>query len=159
MRAPDRSDVFRSLAGVVFGAGLASAAQAATPSVGPTAFLIFGAEIPVWSAIFGLVGVLMARRVAPASAAGRALGRTGNIALTILLACGVLALIVSGEKRPIVALGWSIGLGFSGLGFIELVAKAVVTAATLTMDGFAQVAGKAAVAWAQRRDGDSGGNA
>jgi hypothetical protein len=142
----------RLVAGGVFGAGLASAAQAAEPLVfGPETVRLFGADIPIWSALFGLIGVVMARRVAPATAAGTALGPIGNAALTILLACGVLALIISGEKRPLVALGWSIGLGFSGLGFIEMVAKAVVTAATLAMDGFAQVAGRAAAAWAQRR--------
>lgn len=144
----------RLLPGAVFGAGLASAARAAQPaSFGPESIMLFGAEIPVWSAIFGVLGVLMARRVAPATAAGAALGRVGNAALTILLACGVLALIISGEKRPIVALGWSIGLGFSGLGVVELVAKSVIAAATVVLDGAAEMAGKAAAAWSARRGG------
>jgi len=139
------------LAGATFGAGLASIAAAATPHVTPTAFgpaavTLFGVEIPIFSALFGILGLLLARRIAPASNAGAKLGRVGNAALTALLALGVLALIVTGEKRPIVALGWAVGLGYSGLGFVELVARAVVTGARLTIDAWVS-------AWAQSKGG------
>ncbi|RHW17185.1 hypothetical protein D1610_11590 [Sphingomonas gilva] len=149
--------ILRLVAGPFFGAGLASIAhaalpaQAAAPSFGPPLVIVFGFDVPVLSAIFGLIGVLLARRVAPASAAGAALGRTGNAALTGLLVLGVLALIVSGEKRPIVALGWAIGLGYSGLGFIELVARSVVAGARIIIDAFVAIATKGAAAWAERR--------
>ncbi|WP_343528741.1 hypothetical protein [Sphingomonas sp.] len=141
------------MTGATFGAGLAAMADAHAPhTVGPVAVIVFGAELPIWSIIFGIIGVLMARRVAPATAAGTALGRTGNTALTVLLVLGVLALIVSGEKRPIVALGWSIGLGFSGLGMIEMVARAVRGGARLILDGFVVAATKGAAMWADRRE-------
>ena len=143
--------MWRTLAGGAVGAGLASIAEAhSSPRFGPPSIVAFGAELPVWSILFGIVGVLMARRVAPATAAGTALGRTGNAALTVLLILGVLALIVAGEKRPIVALGWSIGLGFSGLGMIEMVARAVRGGARLILDGFVVAATKGAAMWADR---------
>jgi hypothetical protein len=75
------------------------------------------------SALFGVLGVLLARRVAPISPATERLGRSGNGALTALLVLGVLALVIAGEKRPLVALGWAVGLGYSGLAFVELVAR------------------------------------
>lgn len=146
--------IFRIAAGGALGAGLASVAKAAPASIGPASVVVFGAELPVWSMLFGITGVLMARRVAPATAAGTALGRTGNAALTVLLVLGVLALVVAGEKRPIVALGWSIGLGFSGLGFIEMVARAVRGAARLMLDGFVVAATKGAALWADRRESE-----
>ncbi len=147
--------VVRNLVGATFGAGLAAIAEAQTPQrFGPASVILFGAELPIWSMLFGIVGVLMARRVAPATAAGTALGRTGNAALTVLLVLGVLALVVAGEKRPIVALGWSIGLGFSGLAFIEMVARAVRVLTRVMLDGFVVAATKGAAIWADRRESE-----
>ncbi len=146
--------LYRAVAAGAIGAGMASIADAATRpivQIGPPEIILFGAAVPIWSALFGLVGVLLARRVAPATAAGAALGPVGNAALTGLLALGVIALIVAGEKRPIVALGWSIGLGYSGLGFIELVARSVVAGAKLVMDAFIEVAAR--IAAGKRGDG------
>jgi hypothetical protein len=128
------------ICGGTLGAGLASLASAATrgalsdTSFGPPIIVLFGQPVPVFSALFGLIGLLLARRVAPASAAGARLGPTGNAALTGLLALGVLALIIAGQKQPIVALAWAMGLGWSGLGICELVAKGVVSVAKLFVD-------------------------
>jgi hypothetical protein len=147
--------LLRISAGPAFGAGVASIASAAgagsaAPAVGPPLVIAFGYEVPVLSAIFGLIGVVLARRVAPASVAGAKLGPGGNAALTALLALGVLALIVTGEKRPIVALGWSVGLGYSGIAFIEMVARAVVGGSKLILDAFVVVTTRFASAWADR---------
>lgn len=143
------------MSGAIFGAGMASLASAAgagstPPAFGPPVVIAFGYEVPVLSAIFGLIGVCLARRVAPASIAGSKLGRSGNAALTALLALGVLALIVTGEKRPIVALGWSVGLGYSGIAFIEMVARAVVGGSKLILDAFVIMTTRFASAWAER---------
>lgn len=152
---PSKTNVFRVLvnfAGAGLGAGGASIAQAAAPAIGPTQVIVFGAPIPIWSAIFGLIGVLVARRVAPISAAEQRLGATGRAALTLLLVVGVLALIVAGEKRPIVALAWSLGLGWTGLAFVEAVAVAAIGTAKVIMNGFGEAAARAASAWAERRN-------
>jgi hypothetical protein len=149
--------ILRPLAGAIFGAGLASLASAATPhapSFGPEVLILFGVKVPIFSALCGLIGVILARQVAPASAAGVLLGRRGNIALTGLLALGVLALIVSGQKQPLVAVAWAIGLGHSGLGFIELVARSVVTGSRLFLDAFIRASTAAGAAWADRKGQD-----
>lgn len=154
--------LLRPVCGAAFGAGLASLADAAgvgstAPTFGPPLVVAFGYEVPVLSAMFGLIGVCLARRVAPASVAGAKLGRSGNAALTGLLAMGVLALIVTGEKRPIVALGWSVGLGYSGIAFIEMVARAVVGGSKLILDAFVVVTTRFASAWAERSGAKSKG--
>lgn len=141
---------FRTFAGAMFGAGVSSLAEAATaaqhvPSFGPKAIELFGYPVPVMSALFGLIGLMLSRRVAPVSPAAVALGRPGNAALTALLALGVLAFIIAGEKRPIVALGWAIGLGYSGLAFIELVSRAVMNFARLSIQAFVRAAAGGAV--------------
>jgi hypothetical protein len=149
--------IARPLAGAMFGAGMASIAKAAapgSPAFGPHAVIAFGVEVPVLSALFGLIGVVLARRVAPATDAGAKLGPGGNAALTALLALGVLALIVTGEKRPIVALGWSVGLGYSGLAFIEMVARGVMTGSRVAIETFSKVI----VALAEARQGKGGGD-
>jgi len=131
---------------------LISAAPASRRAIGPAEIVLFGTALPVWSLILGTVGVVMARRVAPASAAGTALGQVGNAALTILLLAIVVAVIVEGEKRPIVALGWAIGLGFSGLGAIEMIARAALAAGRLAIEGVVAAASKGAAMWADRRE-------
>jgi hypothetical protein len=138
-----RIRAWRAIAGTVFGAGLSSLARAAAgpvPSFGPQAIEVFGYPVPVLSALFGLIGVLLARRVAPVSPGAIRLGNVGNTALTALLALGVLALVVTGEKRPLVALGWAVGLGYSGLASVELVSQAVMKFASLFTQAFLRAA-------------------
>lgn len=146
----------RSIPGAIFGAGLASLAHAAgpamPPSFGPPLIVIFGFDVPVLSALFGVLGVLLARRVAPPSAVDARLGREGRAALTVLLALGVLALIIAGQKQPIVALGWSIGLGFSGIAVVELLASAVMGSARVALKAFTRGAAAEAAAWADKED-------
>ncbi|MEO6361081.1 MAG: hypothetical protein ABIO43_10990, partial [Sphingomicrobium sp.] len=132
---------WRTISGAMFGGGLASLAEAASGapamrSYGPQAIELFGYQLPLLSALFGLIGVILARMVAPVSPAAIRLGRTGNLALTALLALGVLAFVIAGEKRPIVALGWAVGLGYSGVAFIELVSRAVMSFSRLFLKAF-----------------------
>lgn len=139
-----RDLAWRAIAGTMFGAGSSSLAQAAVPTnvagFGPTSFTAFGFEIPIMSALFGLMGVLLARRVAPFDPSTERLGTIGNAALTALLALGVLAFIIAGEKRPIVALGWAVGLGYSGIAFVALVAQAVRRFAKMMLEAFVRAA-------------------
>ncbi|MFZ5746378.1 MAG: hypothetical protein ACOY45_01830 [Pseudomonadota bacterium] len=145
------NDFLRVFAAATIGAAGASLARAA-PTIGPVEIVLFGYPIPIWSALFGVLGVVLARRVSPPTPAEDHLGRQGRVALTILLTVGVLALIVSGERRPIVALGWSIGLGYSGLAFVDMVARAVSAGARIVIDAFAASIARAAGAWNQRKD-------
>jgi len=151
------STFLRPLAGGAIGAGLASLASVATatvPAFGPAEIIVFGEAVPVLPALFGLIGLLMARRVAPASDAGARLGRTGNAALTALLALGVLALVINGQRQPLVALGWSIGLGYSGLAFIELVAAGALTLARSLIRIFIAARTAAAGEWIKKGSDD-----
>jgi hypothetical protein len=96
-------------------------------SFGPRAIELFGYPVPIMSALFGLIGLVLARRVAPVTPAAVQLGRLSATSPSRRCSrLGVLALIVADEKRPMVALGWAVGLGYSGLGFIELVARPVM---------------------------------
>lgn len=135
-----RRSLYRPLAGAVFGAGLSSLAEAATrgapPSFGPPEIILFGTTVPVLPALFGLIGVLVARQAAPPPVVP--VSPVRNVALTVLLALGALALVAAGERRPFVTLAWSIGLGFSGFAFIEMVASAVRNGARLVMETFIQ---------------------
>ncbi|MBI0530077.1 hypothetical protein [Sphingomonas sp. TX0522] len=121
-------------------------------SIGPSEIVLFGSVMPVWSLILGVGGVLLARRAAPASAAEAALGRYGRQCVTALAVMIVIGGIVAGEKRPIIAMAGAIGLGFSGVGAIEMIAKGVMAALRLIMDSFVVMATKGAAAWAQRRE-------
>lgn len=134
---------WRMIAGAMFGAGMSSLAEAnsgVSPRFGPVAIELFGYPVPILSALFGLMGVLLARRVAPVDPATERLGPIGNAALTALLALGVLAFVIAGEKRPIVALSWAVGLGYSGIAFVALVAQAVKRFARLFLDAFVRAA-------------------
>lgn len=146
--------ILRAIVGGVVGAGLASLASAATPvgspSFGPALIILFGVPVPVFSALCGMIGVILARQVAPATAAGAMLGRVGNVALTALLALGVVALIVSGQKQPLVAVAWAVGLGHSGLVMIELVAKSAIAAARLFIDAFVKAVVSAGGSWGSK---------
>lgn len=122
------------------------------PTLGPAEIVLFGTALPVWSLILGIGGVLLARRAAPASAAEAALGRYAGPAITALLVMIVIGGIVAGEKRPIVAMAGAIGLGFAGLGAIEMIGRGVMAALRAAMDGFVVMATKGAAAWAQRRE-------
>lgn len=121
-------------------------------SIGPAEIVLFGSVMPIWSLILGVGGVLLARKAAPASAAEAALGRYASPAITALLVMIVIGGIVAGEKRPIVAMAGAIGLGFAGLGAIELIGRGVMAALRAAMDGFVVMATKGAAAWAQRRE-------
>lgn len=147
--------LLRTAPGAVFGAGLASLAQAATasaaPAFGPPSIIAFGFDVPVLPALFGLVGVVLARRVAPPSAVDARLGRDGRAALTVLLACGVLAIIIAGQRQPLVALGWSAGLGYSGMAVIEVLAAAVMGTVRFVVDAFSHTIEAMATAWSKRK--------
>lgn len=101
---------------------------AASPAVGPVIVNVLGLDFPVLASALSVVSLLIARHIAPASA--RRLKLTQEIALTVLLAI-ILLLVVAGRfggDAPMgegMAVVWGIGLGFSGLLIVQLIAEKV----------------------------------
>ena len=85
---------------------------------GPTVISLLGYDLPVLSALLACVGAILTLAVAPAPA--RRFHAAQKWALRILLVLIALALVIHDQKTPLIALGWGIGLGFSGYTVIEL---------------------------------------
>lgn len=80
---------------------------------GPETVIWWGVHVPVLSAIFGIVGILLGHAMAPTIGASLPVQRQASvIAAGVLLSVAIT--IVTGQK-PLVVLGWSIGIGFSGI--------------------------------------------
>lgn len=99
------------------------------PAFGPEVINFFGLIIPVMPFGLGLVGLLLARSIAPASR--RKLTRMQEVSLTILLIL-LLLMIVTGQfgGAPLksgMASIWGIGLGLSGLVAIEFIGQIVIS--------------------------------
>lgn len=112
-----------------------TATALAAPSVGPAIITIFGADVSVLALILSIMGLLLARAIAPPPL--RKLTRMQEVALTALLliilfllitgqlsACNLKSLLIKTEcpsepLGPGIATIWGIGLGFSGLLAIE----------------------------------------
>ncbi len=113
----------------------ATATALVAPSVGPAIVTFFGTDVPVLALGLSVAGLILARVIAPPPL--RKLTRIQEMALTALLLL-ILFLIITGQLSacslksvlitthcPAEPLGagmaavWGIGLGFSGLLFIE----------------------------------------
>lgn len=99
-----------------------AAAAVAAPAFGPAIITLFGVQIPVLALFLSILGLLLARAIAPPPL--RKLSRKQEIALTTLLVI-ILFVIVTGQLLDTEPLGaglaviWGVGLGFSGLLVIE----------------------------------------
>lgn len=127
----------RPLLGALSGFGMASIAAAATPaapSFGPALIIIAGYQLSPLPALLGVVGVIATRRFAPIAAVEMKLDAVGRHALTAMMVLAMLALVLSGETRPLVIVGIAGGLGYSGVALFELLAAGVVRAARLSID-------------------------
>lgn len=99
-------------------------AAVVAPSIGPAVITFLGWDIPVLALALAVMGLLLARTIAPPPL--RKLTRGQHAALTALLGL-VVFLFVTGQitgkpLEPGMATMLGIGLGFSGLAAIELVA-------------------------------------
>jgi hypothetical protein len=90
----------------------------AAPVAGPTVISLLGYDLPILSAVFAVLGVVLSLALAPPPA--RRLSRVQKWALRIVLVLITLALVIYDQKSPLISLGWAIGLGFSGYTVIEL---------------------------------------
>lgn len=80
---------------------------------GPETLIMFGVQVKVLSAIFGCGGVLLGHLMAPIPAKRLGLLRQAAVILAGLLVS--LAITITTGQRPLIVLGWSIGLGFAGI--------------------------------------------
>lgn len=101
----------------------AASAAVAAPAFGPAIVTLFGVDMPVLALGLSILGLLLARMIAPPPL--RKLNRKQEAALTVLLLI-ILFLIVTGQlfgDKPLtagMAVMWGVGLGFSGLFAIEM---------------------------------------
>ncbi|WP_425230222.1 hypothetical protein [Sphingomonas sp.] len=80
---------------------------------GPETVILWGVHIPLLAAVFGVAGIFLGHLMAPVIGAPLPLQRQLSvIAAGVLLSLGIT--MVTGQK-PLVVLGWSIGIGFSGI--------------------------------------------
>lgn len=80
---------------------------------GPETVIWWGVHVPVLAAIFGVVGILLGHLMAPVIGAPMPVQRQiAVIVAGVLVSLGIT--MVTGQK-PLVVLGWSIGIGFSGI--------------------------------------------
>lgn len=116
-------------------------AKAAAPTAGPSMLLIFGIEVPVLAFGLSVLGLLLARHIAPKSV--RKLSVRQEFSLTLLLVL-MLFLIVTGEMPfmgggPLkvgVAFVWGVSLGLSGLVFIEFIGTRALRSLMAGVDAF-----------------------
>ncbi|WP_264943655.1 hypothetical protein [Sphingomonas canadensis] len=119
---------------------------------GPELVIVFGVSVPVLSAGLGVLGVVLGLLMAPAPAAPIGARRTAalwvsliGIELALVVACSAVA---GKALLPLVAMGWGIGLGWSGLAVAQLLAEQV-------LGGIRRVTG-AFIEWAAARAGGGG---
>ncbi len=80
---------------------------------GPETVIWWGVNVPVLAATFGIFGILLGHIMAPVIGTPLPIQRQlAVIAAGILLSLSIT--MVTGQK-PLVVLGWSIGIGFSGI--------------------------------------------
>lgn len=126
---------FRDLSGGALGAIVATAASALppAPSFGPPLVVVLGYDLALLPALLGVAGVVATRAFAPVAAVEARLQPGARHALTGMMVLAMLALILAGEKRPLVIVGIAGGLGYSGVAIFELLAVCVVKATRLAI--------------------------
>jgi hypothetical protein len=80
---------------------------------GPETLLVFGVHVKILSALFGVVGVALGHLMAPAAA--QPIGWRRHSAVFVAGIMVAIALTIATGQRPLVVLGWSIGIGFAGI--------------------------------------------
>lgn len=107
---------------------------------GPETIVLFGVQVKVLSAIFGIGGVLLGHLMAPVPNVPLGWRRQSAVVIAgVLIALGT---TIATGQRPLVVLGWSIGIGFAGITIFQAwAAQAARTAKTLgeaALDGLAE---------------------
>jgi hypothetical protein len=80
---------------------------------GPETVIWWGVHVPVLAAIFGIAGIFLGHLMAPVIGTPLPVQKQASVIVAgVLLSLGIT--MVTGQK-PLVVLGWSIGIGFSGI--------------------------------------------
>ncbi len=85
---------------------------------GPETLILFGVHVKVLSAIFGTVGVVLGHLMAPVATAP--LGWRRHSAVVVAGVLVSIATTISTGQRPLIVLGWSIGIGFAGVTIFQV---------------------------------------
>lgn len=80
---------------------------------GPETIVVFGVHLKILSALFGVVGVSLGHVMAPVAASPLGWRRHSAVVIAGILLS--LCITIATGQRPLVVLGWSIGIGFSGI--------------------------------------------
>lgn len=99
-------------------AGIDEASRPARVSADVAILTIGGLDVPLLTAAFAVLGVLLARPIAPRGDPPLSLGK--NIVVTLILCLLVIAWVIDSRPGLLFSFIMSIGLGFSGLAIIEL---------------------------------------
>ncbi|AJP73156.1 hypothetical protein [Sphingomonas hengshuiensis] len=120
---------------------------------GPEWLVVAGVALPIFSSGAGVLGVVLGMWLAPARAIPLGWRRQGALVVTLLAI--ILCSVIATGQQPLVALGWGIGLGFSGLTVAELLGEQARSALKTIGDAFiAHVAGR--VGGGKGKDSDNG---
>jgi len=97
---------------------------------GPETLVLFGVHVKILSALFGVIGVGLGHLMAPAAV--QPIGWRRHAAVIVAGILVSIATTIATGQRPLVVLGWSIGIGFAGVTIFKTWA-AQAAAATKTL--------------------------
>jgi hypothetical protein len=107
---------------------------------GPETLVVLGVHIKLLSALFGLIGVVLGHSMAPAAV--EPLGWRRHSAVFVAGMLLSLTITIATGQRPMVVLGWSIGIGFAGItifkGWAAQAAAATKTLGSAALDELSQ---------------------
>lgn len=84
---------------------------------GPGVVELLGHDVPTLSALLGIIGVGLGQLLEPQSAPALTTRRRAALIAALMLI--ELTIVIATGKRPLVAMGWGIGLGFAGLSVVS----------------------------------------
>ncbi|MDF7776887.1 hypothetical protein P1X14_16640 [Sphingomonas sp. AOB5] len=139
MMAP--GELLRSQLAVPLVAALSSAGGNIVLPV-PELLIVGGVTVPIVSAIAGMLGVLLGELMAAPPAAPLTARRRWAVRISLHLL--IVGIVVLTGQQLLVALGWGIGLGFSGLAVAETLGSQAMAGIKMITDALlTRIAGSA----------------
>lgn len=116
---------------------LAVAASGATSKAfvvpGPELIVVLGVAVPALSALLGVGGVIVGQLLAPT---GTPLTMRRRVSLSVALVMLELGIVIATGQMPLVAMGWGIGLGFSGISIFQALGEEALSGVRRIADAF-----------------------